>query len=285
MQEYEYEFADFIYYTPGDLDKEGGIWPIRAGRSIAKPNYKVGPKRIECYSFHFVKEGSVRISFDGKQMDLQKGDMFCLFPGRTYFYNIIPSETTLKLSWLALDGCRLRSLLELAGLMPERPYRLKLSASLALEAAELVIDKLASVERWSPAVAMELQGLVNMLIAALLSDTASTPATELAGWIHTCMEFMEIHATEGISVQQVADFAGVHRSYFSNMFANQVGMSPMKYLQMIRMEKAKRLLKETDATVTEIALSLGYPNLYSFTRAFKTYYKAPPLTIRTFGRS
>ena len=57
-------------------------------------------------------------------------------------------------------------------------------------------------------------------------------------------------------------------------------MPPLKYLQRIRMEKAKRLLQETDATITEIALSLGYPNLYSFTRAFKIYYKVPPITMR-----
>ncbi|WP_244193045.1 helix-turn-helix transcriptional regulator [Paenibacillus taichungensis] len=91
---------------------------------------------------------------------------------------------------------------------------------------------------------------------------------------------MELHATEGISVQQVADFAGVHRSYFSNMFTTQVGLPPLKYMQRIRMDKAKQLLKDTDVTVTEIALSLGYPNLYSFTRAFKIYYKVPPIMMR-----
>lgn len=79
MQEYEYEYAEFIYYTPGYLDKEAQIWPVRAGRSLAKPNYRVGPKRIECYSLHFVHEGMVRLEFDGKRVDLQKNDLFCLF--------------------------------------------------------------------------------------------------------------------------------------------------------------------------------------------------------------
>jgi AraC-like DNA-binding protein len=98
------------------------------------------------------------------------------------------------------------------------------------------------------------------------------------------MDFIELHATEGIFVQQVTAFAGVHRSYFSNVLTSQVGMPPLKYIQKIRMEKAKRLLKETDATITEIALSLGYPNLYTFTRAFKNYYKVPPLVIRTTSK-
>ncbi len=280
MQEYEYEYAEFIYYTPGYLDKEEQIWPVRAGRSIAKPNYRVGPKRIECYSLHFVHEGMVRLEFDDKRVDLQKNDLFCLFPGRTYYYHMLPAEAPLQMSWLAVDGYRVKPLLELAGLFPESPFGKQMISSRVKESSERVIDALAGVERWKPAVSLELHGLIYGLLAGMVPDMASAQPTELAGWIHECLDYMELHATEGISVQQVAEFAGVHRSYFSNMFTHQVGMPPLKYLQRIRMEKAKRLLQETDATITEIALSLGYPNLYSFTRAFKIYYKVPPITMR-----
>ncbi|MBB6675176.1 AraC family transcriptional regulator [Cohnella nanjingensis] len=281
MQEYEYEYAEFIYYTPGPLDKEGQMWPVRAGRSTAKPNYKVGPKRIECYSLHFVQEGRVRLAYDGKRVDLEKDDVFCLFPGRTYYYSMIPSDSPLRMSWLALDGDRIKPLLALAGLTPERPYVQRRITSRVEESIRRAIQALADVERWKPSVSLELQGLVCGLLAGLLPDTASSPASEPAGWIRECMDFMELHATEGITVQQVAAFAGVHRSYLTHVFADQVGMPPLKYLQKIRMEKAMRLLRESDATITEIALSLGYPNLYSFTRAFKIYFKIPPLTVRT----
>jgi AraC-like DNA-binding protein len=280
MQEYDYEFAQFIYYTPGYLDKEGQLWPVRAGRSIAKPHYRVGPKRIECYSLHFVHEGIIRFEFDGKWAELQKGDLICLFPGRTYYYAQTPSESTLRMSWLALDGGRVRSLLELAGLTPERPFRRKIPSSVK-ESAENIIQALEEVERWMPATAMRLQVLICGLFAEFIADTAPGQAAEPSGWIHECMKFMELHATEGISVQQVADFVGVHRSYFSNVFASQIGMSPQKFIQKIRMDKAKRLLKETNATITEIALSLGYPNLYSFTRAFKLNHKVSPNVFRT----
>ncbi|GIP26635.1 hypothetical protein J23TS9_17650 [Paenibacillus sp. J23TS9] len=280
MQEYEYEFADFIYYTPAELDKEARIWPVRAGRSLGKPNYKVGPKRIESYSLHFLQEGMIRLEFGDKWIDLQQGDLFCLYPGQTYCYYRLPSDSTLRMNWLALDGERVQPLLEMAGITPERPFRQKAISSRVKEHAEKVIDELEDVVKRNPANALKLQSLVCALMAELMPVTVDSPVAEPSGWIDECMEFMELHASEGISVQQVAAFAGVHRSYFSNMFACQVGMPPLKYLQKIRMVKAKRLLQETDATVTEIALSLGYPNLYSFTRAFKIYYKVSPLIIR-----
>ncbi|MFD2329989.1 helix-turn-helix domain-containing protein [Cohnella sp. GCM10020058] len=281
MQEYEYEFAQFIYYTPGRLDKQSQLWPVRAGRSVAKPSYRVGPKRIECYSLHFVHEGKVRIEWEGKWAELQEGDLFCLFPGRTYDYRQLPSAAPLRMSWLALDGARVGSLLEFAGMTPDRPFRRKAATPSVEATVGRALEALSAAERRKPSEAMALQGMVCELFAGLISDTAPADDEQPSGWIRECLDFIELHATEGISVQQVAALAGVHRSYFSDVFAEQVGMPPMKYIQRIRMEKATRLLTETDATITEVALSLGYPNLYAFTRAFKVYYKVPPLSVRS----
>ncbi|MEK3734375.1 AraC family transcriptional regulator [Paenibacillus sp. FSL M8-0334] len=282
-QEYEQEYAEFIYYTPGYLDKEAQLWPVRAGRSVAKPNYKVGPKRIECYSIHVVLEGKLCLEYEGNKTVLQRGDLFCLFPGRTYDYYVLPSDPLLQMSWLAIDGSRVKPLLELAGVKPDRPYGEKLVTPRVRSAMDRIVGALSRVERWNPSVSLELQGLLCELLAGIIPDTAPVHADEPSSWIRECMAFMDLHATEGISVQQVASFAGVHRSYFSNVFTSQVGVPPQKYLQSIRMEKAKRLLIETDASVTEIALSLGYPNLYTFTRAFKIYYQVPPLVMRAAG--
>ena len=282
MQEYDYEFAEFLYYTPGTLDREGGIWPVRAGRSRAKPNYNAGPKRIECYSLHFIHDGKVRFSYGGRQVELQKDDLFCLFPGITYQYEQVPAAQPLRMNWLALDGERAGQLLELIGLTPEKPYGRKLASHAARQAADRVIRTLADTQRWHAAGALELQARICQLFAELLADSAAASGHEAepSGWIEACREYMELHATEGITVQQVAAFAGLHRSYFTQTFASRVGMPPMKYIQKIRMDKAKRLLKETNASITEIALSLGYPNLYAFTRAFKMYYQVSPLAIR-----
>jgi AraC-like DNA-binding protein len=280
LQEYEREFAEFLYYTPRSLDKEGQIWPVRAGRNTAKPNYRVGPKRIECYSLHFVDEGNVCLEYDDRRLELQQGDLFCLFPGRTHHYYMLPSDSLLRMRWIALDGDKVKPLLEMAGLTPDVPFRTKIGSAQVSEPVDCLIRTMESAAGWKPAISFELHSLIYKLFAGLIPETAIDHAAEPDGWIRECVDYMNLHATEGITVQQVAAFAGVHRSYFSSVFTSQVGIPPAKYLQNIRMEKARRLLGESDATITEIALSLGYPNLYSFTRAFKSYYKISPLAVR-----
>ncbi|SDD07863.1 AraC-type DNA-binding protein [Paenibacillus sp. UNCCL117] len=280
MEEYEYEYADFIYYTPRELDKAGQLWPIRGGRSIAKPNYKVGPKRIDCYSLHLVQEGEIWLEFQGRRARVGAGHLFCLFPGLTYHYSIAALAAPLRFSWIALDGPRVRELLQLAGLSPEAPYRQQVDYAGIGEIIAQMHGLMGQAASWKPGVSLELQSLLLALFARMTPELAPKPETEPAGWIRSCIDFMELHAAEGVSVQQVAAYAGVHRSYFSSVFTREVGLSPLGYLQKIRMEKAKQLLRETDAAVTEIALSLGYPSLFSFTRAFKNYCRMSPALFR-----
>lgn len=281
MQEFDYEHAQFIYYTPRKLDKECQIWPVRGGRSRAKPNYKVGPKRIECYSLHLVQEGEIWIEFQDKRVRLGKHDLFCLFPGFTYYYRVAASDPELRLSWIVMDGPRTKALLDLAGLTPETPYQHLANPMIIEEIMNRMHLLMLDAANWNSGVSLELQSLLFGFFAQITPDIVSKPEDEPASWIQECIHFMELHASEGVSVQQVASFAGVHRSYFSSVFTREIGITPLGYLQKIRMEKAKQLLRETDATVTEIAFSLGYPNLFSFTRAFKNYCTVPPVIFRS----
>jgi AraC-like DNA-binding protein len=102
-----------------------------------------------------------------------------------------------------------------------------------------------------------------------------SPNTDL-NWVEKSKQYMHTHYTENISVKDVANYIGFHRSHFTSSFVNEVGISPIKYLLKLKMEKASKLLSKDTYTITEIAYSLGYSDLYSFSRAFKNYYGSSP---------
>jgi AraC-like DNA-binding protein len=99
-------------------------------------------------------------------------------------------------------------------------------------------------------------------------------------WLKQSIDFMNMHYMEGITVQHVADYVNLHRSYFSTVFTEQCSVTPTQYLQQLRMKSAGTMLGESNFTVTEIALSLGYPDLYTFTKAFRKYYGQSPSQYR-----
>ena len=55
-----------------------------------------------------------------------------------------------------------------------------------------------------------------------------------------------------------------------------MGMSPTAYVHKLRIEKAKEMLKSDYGNLSDVAVSLGYLNLYDFSRDFKKHTEVPP---------
>jgi AraC-like DNA-binding protein len=71
------------------------------------------------------------------------------------------------------------------------------------------------------------------------------------------------------TVTELAKCAGLSRSVFALKFKQAVGKTPMEYLTLWRMMLAGDKLKNSNDSISVIALSLGYESQSSFTRAFK----------------
>jgi transcriptional regulator GlxA family with amidase domain len=81
---------------------------------------------------------------------------------------------------------------------------------------------------------------------------------------------------EPLDVDDMARAAGLSRAHFSREFRRAFGESPHGYLLTRRLERAASLLRLTDRSVAEIALSVGWQSVGSFTTSFtRTYGKSP----------
>ena len=80
--------------------------------------------------------------------------------------------------------------------------------------------------------------------------------------------------------EMLAKKFGYSVSYFRNVFYKAMNISPMQYVNKIRMEKAIEMLDSDYGTITNLAESLGYQNVYHFSSAFKKYYGLSPLQYK-----
>ncbi|WP_208403393.1 AraC family transcriptional regulator [Paenibacillus sp. BK720] len=109
-------------------------------------------------------------------------------------------------------------------------------------------------------------------LLAALCRTVSVPhayARNASDWVKQCMSYIRQHATEGMTVQQAARAAGMNRTYYSVALSEKAEIPPSEFITQARMESAKRLLAETDASITEVAYTTGYSSLYAFTGTFE----------------
>ncbi|BDG74484.1 bifunctional transcriptional activator/DNA repair enzyme AdaA [Roseomonas fluvialis] len=85
---------------------------------------------------------------------------------------------------------------------------------------------------------------------------------------------------EDATIEALAARMGMTERHLRRLFARHLGASPSAVARTARVQRAKRLLTETDLTMTEIAMSAGFGSLRRFNAAFADVYKRPPTAIR-----
>lgn len=86
-----------------------------------------------------------------------------------------------------------------------------------------------------------------------------------------------------LKLSDVASHLCISEAKTSDLLKMSVNMSFRQYLNNLRMEEAKRLLKETDLQISEIAFKVGYNNIQHFNRVFKEYTELAPRSFREKG--
>jgi AraC-like DNA-binding protein len=80
--------------------------------------------------------------------------------------------------------------------------------------------------------------------------------------------YIDAHIGEHISLDDLANQAGVSRFHFARQFRLSTGVSPMEYLRRVRIERSKSILQSREATIAEVAATLGFSDQSHFTRTF-----------------
>jgi len=88
---------------------------------------------------------------------------------------------------------------------------------------------------------------------------------------------------EPLDITRLAAIANVSEAHFIRTFRATFGETPHRYLQRRRVERAMFLLSETDRTITDICLDVGFGSLGTFSRTFTEILKATPTEYRQRG--
>lgn len=94
------------------------------------------------------------------------------------------------------------------------------------------------------------------------------------------LRWLNVHFTEEITLEQLAELAGVSSRHLDRLFTAEFQMTPKQYLIKLRMDKARTLLARTRRSVTDIAFECGYTDSNYFARVFRKECGMPPQQYR-----
>ena len=105
-----------------------------------------------------------------------------------------------------------------------------------------------------------------------------------AGRLAPVLQAMRDEGGSHLSVARLAALSGLSPSRLQAVFRDAFGVAPMRYLQRLRLDRARSLLLSTDLPVAEIAATCGFPDPFNFSRLFKQRSGSSPLHYRTAVR-
>lgn len=94
------------------------------------------------------------------------------------------------------------------------------------------------------------------------------------------IDYIAEYYREKIYVETLSDMITVSPDYFTKMFKDSIGKTPIDYINAMRINDSLRLLSFTDTPVNEIAEQLGFSNTNYFHKIFKAYMDTSPLAYR-----
>lgn len=103
-------------------------------------------------------------------------------------------------------------------------------------------------------------------ICDMLNDDRSNERKQT---IESAKEIISIRYAEAISVKDIADELHFSQNYFGSMFKKEMGMSIGEYVNLYRIQRAKKLILENKMKMYEIATSVGFRDQQYFTKVFK----------------
>lgn len=147
------------------------------------------------------------------------------------------------------------------------------------EAMERLLKALAGNEENNPLIAV---GIIYEVIGLLYRYCASGQG--LPHWIDKgfsgVVEYINASFAEKISARSISRKFGYNETYFCRRFKAATGITVMKYIQILRLEQAQKLLRNTDDEIGDIAWKCGFSDVGYFSNCFKKNFGYTPSGFR-----
>ncbi len=250
------------------------------GWEQCEPLHSCGPCARNHYLFHYVISGAGTLTAMDQNGDphtyrVKSGNGFMTFPKQIASYSA-DEQHPWEYAWVEFDGLKVKEALEVAGITAESPVYHANTRELSAE----LKNELMHIAQNSDQSPFHLIGHLYLFLDYLTRSSSNRKLVQTGKlqdfYVREALSFIEQNFQNNISVEDIASFCNLNRSYFGKIFRDAVGKTPQEFLINYRMTKAAELLKLTGLSIGNISNAVGYPSQLHFSRAFKHVYGVSP---------
>lgn len=252
-----------------------GLSVYNCGYQISGSNHSFGPAMHGHYVIHYVISGKGVYSANGVDYPLQKGDGFLIIPNESTSYRA-DEEDPWEYYWVGFHGAEAPHLLSSAGIDTnnlvfhyDKDEKLK----------KILSDLFYTATNY-PSRELAMIGYLYLFFSCITYLPHMSPKNFPEVYLDKAIAYIQNNSSYKISVNDIAKYVGIERSYLYRIFKDALDCSVNQYIQNYKIEKAKNMLLQKDLPIQVISNSLGFEDPSHFTKVFKRICKITPLTYR-----
>lgn len=247
---------------------------FNCGRESCRPGHTWGPGVRDHYLIHLVVSGKGVYQVGGVSHTLQEGDLFLVKPNQLITYAADESDPW-EYYWVGFNGACASKLVQQMPFSDARPVH----HCKDLHAVREALYNIYLSRGPEPQCEALMTGYLYIFMAHMMKearDTMPNVGSSSSQYVLAAIKYIQFNYSHDISVDDIAKAVGVSRSHLYRVFMSNVGQSPIDYLTNYRVGEACSLLKNSNLSIAEIAVSVGFFDQFYFSRVFKKVKGVPP---------
>lgn len=269
------------FHTPSEEFLNSSIYITWAGHRHCDSEHSVGPRILDTYKLVFVISGCGYLKTDGQKLKtLNQGDLFVLCPKEKHHY-YADSDNPWELMWISFNGTLSEILLKDVGLTKNSCVLSNILTHSIQRTVQTIINALGDTEDTHRLCAT---GQLHILFAYLkqLAEVKKTQSETVTqnSCVWKAIRFIEQNYYLDIDVDMLCEHVNYSRSYLSRSFRAETKMTIPEYITRIRIQNAVTLLKDSQMSIKEIAISVGMKDSFYFSKVFKKVIGETPREFR-----
>ena len=240
------------------------IAPVSCGIEECSPSQAWTAIAHDWYILHFVVSGNGKFKTDRGSFYLGENEVFVIKPGEIAYYEA-DKFTPWNYIWICFHAkTELPETIKKCDVFTA-PY-LKKSFFDSAERPDS-LENVLGYEEFLLAKIWEIISLIKM---------NEGPSSLKGDYVKHALNIIETEFQTGITASDIAARLYLNRAYFTKIFTEATKQSPGFYLHGHRMQTAANLLRSKSLSVAAVASSVGFTDVSSFSRAFKSFFGIAP---------
>ena len=247
-------------------------------RTVLKRNYlKWSPHFHSTIEIIYMHSGTSMATINGIEYPLKKDDLLVVFPNQIHGYQ---NDCDIQCIFMAVPTEYTTTYHNLFNnMLPECPIIHHASRfPRIIELFYHVHDVFTAKDKHKEEI---LHGYLTAFFGLLFNQMSLLPASQQSGsTVHNILHYCMLHYHEPLTLSFLANEMHTNRNAVSAIFSQQLHIRFTDYINSLRIEEARRLLKNTEESITAISAAVGFETIRTFNRAFQRASGMSPTEYR-----